>query len=79
MMPPLAELLVGLTSRIPIECRSPDAGVLVRVDQLDVSLPLEARIGAGAAVYGSAPRGRLATGFDPPLGRLTVRFEVGEP
>lgn len=78
MMPPFSEVIVGLASRMPLACGSPAAGLLIRIAQLDVSLPLEASIGEGATLHASAPRGRLATGFDPPLGRLTARFEVGE-
>jgi len=78
-MPPFADLIVGLASHVPTGSGSPESGALVSVAAMDLSLPLEARIAGGATLLASLPRGRLATGFDVPLGRLTAHFEVVAP
>lgn len=43
------------------------------IDEVLLDLPVEVR-GDGEDLQMSSPRGRLATGFDPHLGRLRVRF-----
>lgn len=48
---------------------------LLRMTRVDLDLPFEARMGARAELEMSAPRGRLATGFDAPLARVSARFE----
>jgi hypothetical protein len=73
-MRPLGELLVSLAGELGARAESAEAGLALAVTELDVVAPLEARLGAGAELTASLPRGRMATGFDPPLGRLTARF-----
>lgn len=76
MMRPLGELLVALANEIPSGADSAQAGLSLSVQSLDIDLPVEAHIGPGAELSASLPRGRLATGFDPPLCKLMARFEV---
>jgi hypothetical protein len=75
----LGELLVQLASALPTGAFDPVGGTSLRCDDLDLELPLEARLEHGAELHATLPRGRLATGFDPPLGRLVAHFEVTEP
>jgi hypothetical protein len=76
MMRPLSELLTALADRITPAVTSEEAGLALRVSQLDLELPVEAQIGPGGELAASLPRGRLATGFDPLLGKVIARFEV---
>ena len=63
----LGELLTELTWG----AADSESGDGVGVVDLALDLPIEARVRAeGLAV--STPRGRLATGFDPPRGRIRV-------
>jgi hypothetical protein len=78
MMRPFGELLVALAGMVPARAGSRQAGLALRVSSLDLTLPIESRIEPGAELKASLPRGRLATGFDPPLGVLSARFETGE-
>lgn len=52
-------------------------GLGIEVDEVHLDLPIEARIVRGGNVLMSLPRGKLATGFDPPHGRLRVRLAGG--
>lgn len=72
----LAELIVQLASAMPTGADDPAAGTWLRCDDFDLELPLEARLEHGAELHAQLPRGRLATGFDPPLGRLVAHFVV---
>ena len=76
---PLAEVLDEVTAPLPLEAGAPGIGAMVTVSALDLELPLEMRIAAGAELRASLPRGRLATGFDVPLGRLVAHFDVVAP
>lgn len=78
MMRPFGELIVKLAGLVPERAGSPEAGVSLRVAGLDLSLPVESAIGHGGELAASLPRGRMATGFDPQLSTLTLRFEVCE-
>jgi hypothetical protein len=75
-MQPFGELIVGLAGLVPERAGSPGEGILLRVGGLDLTLPVESRIGEGGELFASMPRGRMATGFDPKLSTLSVRFEV---
>jgi hypothetical protein len=75
-MRPFHELIVAITELMPPAVESVEGDVALRVSTLEVDLPIEAHIGAGAALGVSLPRGRLATGFDLPLGKVTARFQV---
>ena len=71
----LGDVLSGLTDALPLEAGDP-ASVRVVVSAIDVAVPLEMRIEDGAELRVSFPRGRLATGFDPPHGRLVAHLDV---
>lgn len=73
-MQPLSQLLVEMASLSP-ETGEPTDGVRVRIGTMSVELPIEGRLRDGELLT-SAPRGRLATGFDVPLGRVRARFVV---
>jgi hypothetical protein len=76
MMLPFAELLVRLAELVPARARSPRSGVELSVSAMDLTLPIESRIVHGGELRASLPRGRMSTGFDPPLAQVTVRYEV---
>jgi hypothetical protein len=69
MMLPFGELLLKLAALVPV------SGELT-VREMELTLPIESRIGHGGELRASLPRGRLATGFDPPLTQMALRFEV---
>jgi hypothetical protein len=72
----LEDLLVQLAALVPTRFASWEAQVMLEAAGLDVSFPIESRIVLGDGLQASLPRGRLSTGFDPPLGRVVARFEV---
>lgn len=55
---------------------APAASSGLALTSVELDLPLEARIGDGAVLLASLPRGRLATGFDLPRGRIRARLEA---
>ena len=67
----LSALLVSM-----VDALQPANGELV-ISTIDLELPIEARL-AGGALQASWPRGRLETGFDPPLGMLVVQLSSEE-
>ncbi len=75
-MLPFGELLVELAGLVPERAGSLAEGVALHVSSLHLTLPIESRIGPAGELSASLPRGRLATGFDPPLTAVTLRFEV---
>ncbi len=78
-MKPLELLLTELVDSIPEGAGSAAEGVRVEVDSAELALPIEARLGRAGALFASAPRGRQATGFDAPLGRLGISLTRGAP
>jgi hypothetical protein len=66
----LAELVVAVVAELPL-----GEGDLV-VSSVELSLPIEPRLTATGALEASWPRGRMITGFDPPLGTLEVTVAV---
>jgi hypothetical protein len=78
-MRPLHAVLLELVDAVPTAAVDPDSGESLGVTAIDLELPMEWRIGGGAGLDASLPRGRLATGFDPPLGRLRLALERREP
>jgi hypothetical protein len=52
----------------------PALGVAIEVTGVDLTLPIEAHIDRDGELRASLPRGRMATGFRTPHGRLTARF-----
>lgn len=76
-MTPLELFLVDLVDSMPDGAGSAAQGVRVEVGSAELMLPLESRLGRGAALFACAPRGRQATGFDAPIGRLHVSLSRG--
>ena len=74
----LAEMVVAMIDALPIAAGDPEDGLRLAVTSLDVAFPIEASLGERGDIVASAPRGRLATGFDLPHGRITARFTVEE-
>jgi hypothetical protein len=70
---PLLDQLIGDLAALAPAALSAN-GVSLVTSALDLDLPIEALIANG--LRASLPRGRLATGFDPPLCRLRARFET---
>ena len=73
-MTPICDLLTALVAGLPDPIGSEEAGVRVSLTDVDLTLPIESRIDRGGVLHAGLPRGTLATGFDPPLGRLSARF-----
>jgi hypothetical protein len=72
-MTALDQMVVDLGDALPALAGGPSDGISIGVTEVDLELPVESRIGAiGLEV--TAPRGRLATGFSMPHGRLHVSF-----
>ena len=71
-MTSLEELIQALAESFGAAVSRP--GLELTVDSVAVDLPLEARIGKHG-LEASLPRGILATGFDPQLGRIRFRLE----
>ena len=78
-MTPIEILLTELARSLPMAAVDPDSRQGVGVTVIDLDLPVESLIDGSAALSVSLPRGRLATGFDPHLGRLRVQFSRGSP
>jgi hypothetical protein len=70
----LDELVVALLDTVPQDTGGAGDGVLVEIDEVAMTLPVEVRFGARRGLEASAPRGRYATGFDLPHQLLTVAF-----
>ncbi|HUQ04026.1 MAG TPA: hypothetical protein VM261_16120 [Kofleriaceae bacterium] len=70
----LDELVVALLDTVPHESGGADDGVRIEIDEVAMTLPVEVRFGARGGLEASAPRGRYATGFDPPHQVLSVAF-----
>jgi hypothetical protein len=70
------EFVARLGSSLLQVAGGPDAGVALVVTSVDLSLPLEATLRAGAELEASLPRGMMSTGFELPLGRIVARFEL---
>jgi hypothetical protein len=69
-----SEFIVALGDALLKVQDEPHAGTRLSVTTVDVDLPLEARLGSGAELRASLPRGFMATGFRQPLGRVVLRF-----
>lgn len=66
----LEDLLVSIIGELPI------AGGDLVVSAVELELPIESRLAAGGHLEASWPRGRFATGFDPPLGAIHLHLTV---
>lgn len=74
-MKPIEQLIVDLAQTFPARYGREMVGIAV--DEVVLDLPIEARLDEGCVVDASLPRGNLATGFDPPLGRLRLLLVPG--
>ena len=75
-MNPIGQLLCEMLDQLPLsDADSEDA---VFVHDLHLKLPIETRIRQDGTLLATAPRGRLATGFDPQIGMLSINFERGD-
>jgi len=70
----LEDLVLALLDSVPQDSGSAGDGVRVEVDEIAMTLPVEARFDARRGLEASAPRGRSRTGFDLPHHLLTVAF-----
>jgi hypothetical protein len=75
-MKPLEDVLVKL-SEVPLAVVQPRTGEGLGIEAMRLDVPIEAVISEGRLAV-SLPRGRLATGFDRPQGRLMAFFEWSE-
>ena len=66
----LDQLLVAIIAELPQR-----EGELV-VSSVELALPIEPRLGATGSLEASWPRGRMITGFDPPLGTIEVTLAI---
>ena len=70
------EELVGRLVESLAEPELSDAGpTRMVVTALDLDVPVETRIGDDGALLATLPRGLLATGFEPPVGRLRLHCQ----
>jgi hypothetical protein len=75
----IEHVLVDLADSILARAGGSEDGIEVHVTRFDLEVPCELRLNARAGMDASMPRGRLATGFDPPLGQLRAMFQEGDP
>jgi hypothetical protein len=75
----LAQLLEALAGGLPQPAGSAASGVVVSATDVELTLPIESRIERRGTLHATLPRGRMATGFDMPLGRLAARFAAASP
>jgi len=73
----IGSMLAELLDRIPLFMAGTE--VAVEVTEVELALPIESQITDGATLLVSAPRGRLATGFDPHAGHVRVTFVGRSP
>jgi hypothetical protein len=74
MMVGFDQLLIELMRSLPTSAGDEDSQIAVT--DLDLEVPLEARIESRGTLKATLPRGRMSTGFDVPLARLRVRAEA---
>lgn len=75
-MTALETLLAALVLDLPQTAGGAADGGAIAVTGVELDVPVEARIGPGGVLYATLPRGRLATGFSIPHGRLGVRVDA---
>jgi len=75
-MTTLRQAMLDLVDDLPEAAGSSETGLRVAVSAVELALPVEGRIGRGAEFLVDLPRGRIATGFDIPVSRISARFEV---
>lgn len=77
-MSSLEDLLIALLDAVPRGVGGPGDGVSVEVDSIELAIPIEAHLARDGRFLASAPRGRIATGFDPPHGALAIVLARGD-
>jgi hypothetical protein len=77
-MTSLEDLLIALLDAAPRGAGAAGAGLRVEVDAIELAIPIESRLARDGRFLASAPRGRIATGFDPPHGALAVVLARGD-
>jgi len=73
----LEHLLIELADSLPDGAGGEAYGVRVEVQSAELTLPIESTVGKDGETFASPPRGRQATGFDAPLGKLRLAFARG--
>jgi hypothetical protein len=74
----LEDFLVELLGTVPSAAGSVEAGLRIEVDELELAIPIESHLARDGQFLASAPRGRIATGFDPPHGSLSIVLTRGD-
>lgn len=67
------EVVAALAEAVPVQAGSPAEGAEIRVTDVRLDLPLEARLGL-EGLWATLPRGLFSTGFDPALDRVQLTF-----
>jgi hypothetical protein len=75
----LSDLVASLVDAVPPEVGDDGAAIRIAVEQIELSLPIEAWLARDGRLLVGAPRGRIATGFDTPLGELALVVARLEP
>jgi hypothetical protein len=73
-----ADLILALAESVPAGMGSVHVGVAIDVTAVELTVPVETHIAVGGDLRASLPRGRLATGFQMPHGRLVASFVASE-
>jgi hypothetical protein len=68
----LADLVASLLDAVPLEVGDDAAAIRIAVEEVELALPIEARVARDGSFLAGAPSGRIATGFDAPLGALAL-------
>lgn len=71
----LETLLVALVDALPDDAGSELDGVRVELASIDLAIPVETHVDSAGLVRASLARGRLATGYDADLSRMSLRYE----
>lgn len=74
----IADFLVDMSDDMPMAVADEATGEGLAVDGFEISVPIESSTDDVGELAVSLPRGRLATGFDLPHGKLTATFIRGE-
>ena len=74
----IEQVLVDLADSILARAGGSEDGIAIHVTRFELDVPCELRLNGRAGLDASMPRGRLATGFDPPLGQLRAVFQEGD-
>jgi hypothetical protein len=76
-MTSLEDLVLALLRAMPEGAGGPEAGIRLEVDEIELAIPVESHLARDGRFLASAPRGRIATGFDPPHGALAIVLSRG--